>query len=106
MADRQKEIFFSFLLPLYRVKFIRPRPDLTILPQRNSAGFCSTRGKGWEKAARILANGRRFVIHRLFTASGGKMSSLQVASAAFVFVNHVLSRRRKRRQRRWWRTEL
>ena len=34
------------------------------------------------------------------------MSSLQVASAAFIFVHHMLSRRRKRRERRWWQTEL
>jgi hypothetical protein len=34
------------------------------------------------------------------------MSSLQVASVAFIFVHHMLSRRRKRRERRWWQTEL
>jgi hypothetical protein len=34
------------------------------------------------------------------------MSSLHVASAAFMFVHHVLAGRRKRRERRWWQTEL
>jgi hypothetical protein len=34
------------------------------------------------------------------------MSSLQVASVAFVFVNHILSRRRKRGERCWWQMEL
>jgi hypothetical protein len=42
----------------------------------------------------------------VFAAPGGKMSSLQVASAAFIFVHHMLSSRRKRRERRWWPTEL
>jgi len=32
--------------------------------------------------------------------------SSQVASAAFIFVHHVLSRRRKRRERRRWQMEL
>jgi hypothetical protein len=68
---------------------------LSILPQRNSvtnsAGFCSTRGVGSDNTARIPANGLRALIHQLFAAPGGKMSSLQVASAAFIFVNHILS---------------
>jgi hypothetical protein len=83
---------------------------LSILLQRNSvtnsAGFCSTRGVGSDNTARIPANELRYLIHQLFAAPGGKMSSLQVASAAFIFVNHILFRRRKRRERRWWQTEL
>ena len=42
----------------------------------------------------------------VFASPYGKVSSLQAASAAFIFVHHVLCRRRKRRQRRWWETEL
>ena len=34
------------------------------------------------------------------------MSSLQVVSAAFIFVYHMLSRRRKRWERSWWQMEL
>jgi hypothetical protein len=68
---------------------------LSILPQRNSvtnsAGFCSTRGVGSDNTARIPANELRYLIHQLFAAPGGKMS-LQVASSAFIFVNHILSR--------------
>ena len=42
----------------------------------------------------------------VFAAPCGKISSLQVASAASIFVYHILSRRRKRRERRWWQTEF
>jgi hypothetical protein len=41
----------------------------------------------------------------VLAASGGKMS-LQLDSAAFIFVHYMLSRRRKRREGRWWQTEL
>ena len=52
---------------------VKPGPDLSILPQRNSAGFGSTRGVGSHNTAHIPANGLRAVIHRLFAAPGGKM---------------------------------
>jgi len=42
----------------------------------------------------------------VFSAPDGKMSSLQVARVAFIFVHHMLSRRRNLRERRWWQTEL
>jgi hypothetical protein len=54
---------------------LRPGPDLSILPQRNSvtnsAGFCSTRGVGSENTARIPANELRALID-LFAAPGGE----------------------------------
>lgn len=40
----------------------------------------------------------------VFVVPGGKMS-LQVASAAVVYV-YNMSRRKKRQERRWWQTEL
>jgi hypothetical protein len=85
---------------------LRPRPDLSILPIRNSAGTCSTRGVGANTTVRILANGLLAMIHQLFAAPGGKVSSLPVASAVFISANHILSRRIKRRERRRWQTDL
>jgi hypothetical protein len=38
----------------------------------------------------------------MFAAVGWTMSSLQVASAAFIFTRHFLSRDKERRERRWW----
>lgn len=69
---------------------LRARPDLSMLPHRNSVAFCSTRGVGSNKSASILANGLHAVIHQLFAAAGGKIPSL-VARAASVFVSHVLA---------------
>jgi hypothetical protein len=102
-VQKQSYIYISYAvissMPQYRTpkhRRLKPDPDLSILPQRNSitksAGFCSTRGVGSNNTARIPANELRTLINQLFAAPGGKMSSLQVASAAFIFVNHILSR--------------
>jgi hypothetical protein len=40
------------------------------------------------------------VIHQLFAAPGRKISSLHVGSAAFIFVHHILSKRRKQRKKK------
>ena len=84
---------------------LRPRTDLTILPQRNSV--TSSRGvllASWFRFGKDGAHSDELAARcdpPLFAVLGGKMS-LQGARAAFVFVHHVLSRRRKRRYRRWW----
>jgi len=93
-----------------RTCILRPRTHLGIVPQSTSVRF--SRGVLLAPRLRFAQNG----VHSgeraarydppVFAAPGGKMSSLQVASAAFMFVNNILSRRRKRRERCWWQTEL
>jgi hypothetical protein len=46
------------------------------------------------------------VIHQMFAAGGRNMSPLQVASAASVFINPILSENKERRGRHWWQTQL
>ena len=55
-------------------------PDFSVLPQRNGAGFCSPRGLGSSKRARIVANWLSAVIHQLFAAPGVDTCDYQLAA--------------------------
>lgn len=56
------------------------RPHSSILPQCNSVEFCSPRGSGSDKTARILVNWLLADIHQLFAAPSVATSDYQLAA--------------------------
>ena len=63
-----------------RLGFILGRVQtFNILPKLNNVRFCSPRGLGSDKSARVLANWLRAVIHQLFAAPGVDACDCQLA---------------------------